>query len=144
MSNQWIQYTHLTFVGISLLLVFLSLLFSAFYLIQQWQLKHKKIMPVFSKLPSLELLDWYVIRCLVFGAFAVSVLLINGIYLAHLEWRNDWIRDQKFIVAIATWVWFIFTVLLRFRFGIRGERFFYFILIGMGFLIASCLVAWMV
>lgn len=139
-----IQYSHLTFVGISLVLVLVSLLFSLFYLIQQWQLKHKKILPIFSKLPSLELLDRYVIQCLLLGSLSVAILLVTGIYLAHVEWKNDWTKDQKFIVAIATWVWFIFTIFLRFKLGIRGERFFYSILVGMGFLLASCLVAWMV
>lgn len=139
-----IQNTHLVFVGISLLTVFLSLLFSSFYLIQQSQLKHKKIVLLFSKLPSLEALDRYVIRCLIFGAIAVSILLITGIYLAHVEWKNDWIQDRKFIVAIATWVWFIVTILLRFKLGFRGEKFFYSILVGMIFLVICCLLAWMV
>jgi hypothetical protein len=90
------------------------------------------------------LLDRYVIKCLLFGSTSVAILLVTGVYLAHMEWKNDWIRDQKFMIAIATWFWFVFTIFLRFRLGIRGEKFFYSILIGMGFLIASCLVAWMV
>ena len=144
MSNHWIQYCHLTFVGISFVLVFVCLLFSLFYLIQQWQLKHKKILPIFSELPSLELLDRYVIRCLLLGSLSIAILLFTGIYLAHVEWKNDWTKDNKFIFAIATWVWFVITIFLRFKLGIRGERFFYSILIGMGFLLASSLVAWLV
>jgi ABC-type uncharacterized transport system permease subunit len=144
MDNRWIQYTHLFFVAISFLVVLLSLVFSISYLAQQWQLKHKRMLPILAHLPSLERLDRYVVRSLILGSVALSILLITGIYLAHSEWKRDWIHDQKFIVAIATWVWFQFTLLLRFRLGSRGESFFYSILVGMGFLIASSLIAWMV
>ncbi|MCC7460576.1 MAG: cytochrome c biogenesis protein CcsA [Proteobacteria bacterium] len=139
-----IQKTHLIFVAISLLLVSLSLMFSVFYLTQQWQLKHKRMLPLFSHLPSLERIDKYVVRFLILGAVSLSVLLVTGIYLAHLEWQSDWIQNEKFIAAIATWVWVLFTLFLRFRLGFRGEKFFYSILIGMFFLIASCTIAWMV
>lgn len=139
-----IQQIHLFFVAVSLITVFFSLLFSFFYLIQQSQLKHRKSISMLSRLPSLERLDHYVIRCLVVGAVSLSVLLITGIYLAHSVWKNDWIHDQKFIVAIATWIWIAITLFLRFRLGVRGEKFFYSILIGMLFLLASCLIAWMV
>ncbi|MEZ4846460.1 MAG: cytochrome c biogenesis protein CcsA [Bdellovibrionota bacterium] len=139
-----IQHIHLAFVAISLLLVFISLSFSLFYLVQQWQLKHKRMLPLFSHLPSLERLDKYVVRCLILGAASLSILLVTGIYLAHIEWKSDWTQNKKFIVALATWIWFLFTLLLRFRLGYRGEKFFYSILVGLGFLIASCLMAWMV
>lgn len=139
-----LQQIHLVFVGISLFTVAGSLLFSFFYLIQQSQLKHKRMMLMFSRLPSLERLDKYVIRGLIVGSVSLLVLLITGVYLAHLEWRNDWIKDQKFIVAIATWIWVLFTLFLRFTLGVRGEKFFYSIFVGMLFLIASCLIAWMV
>ena len=139
-----IQNIHLAFVALSLVFVFMSLLFSLFYLVQQWQLKNKRILPIFARLSSLERLDKYVVRCLVLGSISLSILLVTGIYLAHTEWQKDWIHDGKFIVAIATWIWFLFTLFLRFRMGLRGEKFFYSILVGMGFLIASCLIAWMV
>jgi ABC-type uncharacterized transport system permease subunit len=144
MNVHTIQHVHLFFVGVSLLAVVLSLLFSFFYLIQQSQLKHKKNFTLLSRLPSLETLDHYVIRCLMVGAVSLSVLLVTGIYLAHMEWHNDWIHDQKFIVAICTWVWVLFTLFLRFKMGIRGGKFFYSILVGLVFLVVSCLVAWMV
>lgn len=144
MSVYSIQHLHLFFVGLSLVTVFLSLMFSSFYLTQQWQLKHKKNFLIFSKLPSLEALDRYVVRCLILGAISMFVLVVTGIYLAHIEWNRDWLQDEKFIVAILTWVWSIFILMLRYKWGMRGEKFFYSILMGMLFLIASCLVAWVV
>lgn len=144
MDMNIIQQTHLVFVAISLLTVFLALLFSIFYLLQQWQLKHKRMLPLFSSLPSLERIDKYVVRCLILGFASLSVLLVTGIYLAHKEWNSDWMQNDKFIAAIATWVWVLFTLFLRFRLGSRGEKFFYSILIGMLFLVASCTIAWMV
>lgn len=141
MSIYTIQHLHLFFVALSLVSVFFSLLFSAFYLTQQWQLKNKKNIALFSKLPSLESLDRYVVRCLIVGSISMCVLVITGIYLAHIEWNRDWLQDEKFIVAILTWIWSIFTLVLRYKFGLRGEKFFYSILMSMLFLVASCLVA---
>lgn len=144
MNLGWIEKLHLVFVFIALITVVLSLVFSFLYLIQQWQLKHKKNVSLGFRLPSLESLDRYVIRCLVLGSISLSVLLVSGILLAHLVWKNDWIRDQKFIVAMVTWVWFVFTLFLRFKLGMRGEKFFYSILIGLVFLVISCFLARMV
>ncbi len=144
MNSTLLQTIHFSFVVISLVSVLFSLLFSFFYLIQQSQLKHKQIIALFSKLPSLEKLDRYVIRGLIVGAISLFVLLVTGITLAHLEWKYQWYKEQKFIVAIFTWVWVLLTLFLRFQLGLRGKKFFYTILIGVLFLIASCLLAWMV
>lgn len=144
MNSTLLQTIHFSFVVISLVSVLFSLLFSFFYLIQQSQLKHKQIIALFSKLPSLEKLDRYVIRGLIVGAISLFVLLVTGITLAHLEWKYQWYKEQKFIVAIFTWVWVLLTLFLRFQLGLRCKKFFYTILIGVLFLIASCLLAWMV
>lgn len=144
MNTISIQHVHLFFVGISLVSIFASLTFASFYLIQQGQIKNKKNTLLFSRLPSLEALDRYVMRSLIIGSISMSVLVVTGIFLAHVEWHRDWMHDEKFILAVLTWAWSIFTLLLRFKLGLRGERFFYSILIGMLFLVASCLIAWVV
>lgn len=144
MKLGWIQNLHLMFVGIALVTIISSLIFSAGYLLQQWQIKHKKNLPIVGRLPSLEALDHYVIRSLISGFFSVSILLISGILLAHLVWKKDWTQDEKFIVALSTWFWFLLTLTIRFKFGIRGEKFFYSILFGFFLLVASCTLAWMV
>jgi len=138
-----VEHFHLLFVLISLLTVVFSLVFSSLYLIQQWRLKAKKNLTIADHLPSLEALDQYVIRSLILGFVSLSILLFSGILLAHLVWKNDWIHDEKFIVAICTWLWFAITLVLRFRMGIRGDKFFYTIFVGFILLVASCMMAWM-
>lgn len=143
MELNWIQTLHLTFVAISCLAILLSLIFSSMYLIQQWQLKHKKNLVGFP-IPSLERLDHYAIRSLIACFVCLSILLVTGIFLAHLVWNNDWMRDEKFIIAICTWVWVLLTLAFRFKLGFRGEKFFYSVFFSFVLLIASCVVAWMV
>lgn len=143
MQLEWIQKLHLAFVGLSCFTIILSLIFSSLYLIQQRQLKHKKTIAILH-MPSLEKSDHYAIGSLIACFACLSTLLVTGILLAHLVWHNDWIRDEKFIIAICTWIWVLLTLVFRFRFGFRGEKFFYSLFFGFILLVASCVVAWMV
>jgi ABC-type uncharacterized transport system permease subunit len=140
-----IKNIHLVFVAISILAAVLSMLFSALYLVQQWRLKKQKDQTGI-RLPSLERLDRLVVYSMITGAVSLSVLLVTGVFLAHVVWKdmeilNNWTKESKFIIPTITWFWLVLILFMRFRLGMRGEKFFYSSLVGLLLLTITCLIS---
>ena len=98
-------------VGIHVGLIFLanvgflvSAASSAFYLIQDTQLKRRKTTPIFRKLPSLAQTQKIARRAVVLAFPAYSVGLILGIIRAIETDVNGWWADPRIMLAGVVWV----------------------------------------
>ena len=75
------------------------------YLMQDFNLKHKRLGHVFDRLPSLETADRAMRRQIkvAFTLFTVSVLM--GVRLTHIaEWQTKLLTDPKIVTVLLTWV----------------------------------------
>ncbi|MGQ9509299.1 MAG: c-type cytochrome biogenesis protein CcsB [Thermodesulfobacteriota bacterium] len=92
------------------------------YLIQEHQLKSKKIGAIGKRLPSLKLLDDLNYQSLKFGFPLLTLGIITGAVWAEYAWGRYWGWDPKETWSLITW--FLYAALLhqRLTVGWRGRR----------------------
>jgi len=107
------------------------------YLIQERQIKSKKIGPFYHRLPDLKVLDDLNYRCLTFGFPLLSLGIISGSVWAETAWGSYWSWDPKETWSLITW--FLYAALLhgRLTVGWRGRRAAIFAIAGFAALVFS-------
>jgi cytochrome c-type biogenesis protein CcsB len=92
------------------------------YLIQERQIKSKRIGVFFRRLPALKVLDDLNYRCLKIGFPFLTLGIITGAIWAESAWGTYWSWDPKQTWSLVTW--FIYAALLHGRLtaGWRGRR----------------------
>jgi cytochrome c-type biogenesis protein CcsB len=102
------------------------------YLIQERQLKKKKLGALFNRLPNIEVLDEINYRCLTIGFPLLTLGIISGAAWAQTAWGTYWSWDPKETWSLITW--FLYAGLLhgRLTVGWRGRRAAIWSIIGFG------------
>ncbi len=99
----------------------LSFCLSLAYLVQERQLKGKARSGIFRRLPSLQTLDEWNHRFVVWGFVFFTVGIVSGSWLAKQRWGELWSWDP-----VQTWsggAWVLYASLLHLRsVGWRGKR----------------------
>ncbi|MCX5909634.1 MAG: c-type cytochrome biogenesis protein CcsB [Deltaproteobacteria bacterium] len=92
------------------------------YLIQEWQIKSKKIGAFYRRLPTLKVLDDLNYRCLTVGFPLLTLGIISGSVWAESAWGSYWSWDPKETWSLITW--FLYAALLHARLsaGWRGRK----------------------
>jgi cytochrome c-type biogenesis protein CcsB len=113
-----------------------SFIVSIMYLLQERQLKHKRLGTIFHRLPPLDVMDTIGYRALSIGWPLFTLGMITGSIWAESAWGSYWSWDPK-----ETWsliVWLVYLVLLHLRtIGWRGRKMAYFSIAGFLFVLAS-------
>ena len=115
------------FLHIALLLaayaaLFVSLIASLLYLIQERRLKSKALTTARIKLPPLETLDAIALKALLFGLPCMTAGLLIGSFLAELTVGAIYFRDPKILLAFAMWLAYTCMIFIRRHSGLRGRR----------------------
>ncbi len=122
LDSPWFPF-HVGFAYIGDVLLGISACFAVMYLIQEKQLKRKKIGTLFYRLPSLEILDRLSYRCISIGfPFLTLGILTGSIWLNTVQGGYiDW-KDGRQTATLLTW--FLYAALLHGRLtaGWRGRR----------------------
>jgi cytochrome c-type biogenesis protein CcsB len=121
LESNWLPvHTILAFSGNGLF----TLAFAAgvMYLIQERQIKSKKIGSLYHRLPALKILDDLNMRCLTLGFPLLTLGIISGSIWAEKAWGSYWSWDAKETWSLITW--FLYAALLhgRFTVGWRGRK----------------------
>ncbi len=109
------------------------------YLIQERQIKSKKIGAFYRRLPALKILDDLNYRCLSWGFPLLTLGIITGSIWAESAWGSYWTWDPKETWSLITW--FLYAALLhgRLTVGWRGRKAAIFAVVGFGLLIFTFL-----
>lgn len=115
------------FLHIALLLaayaaLFVSLVASVLYLLQEQGLKSKSFAPGRIRLPPLETLDRIALRALLFGLPCMTAGLLIGSLLAQVAYGASYFRDPKILLAFAMWLAYVAMIYIRQHSGLRGRR----------------------
>lgn len=115
------------FLHIALLLaayaaLFVSLVASLLYLVQERRLKAKTIAPSRIKLPPLDTIDLIALKALLFGLPCMTAGLLVGSFLADLTYGPRYFGDPKILLAFAMWLAYIGMIYIRRHSGLRGRR----------------------
>lgn len=103
---------------------------AAIYLVEERELKHRKIGPVLGRLPSLQTLDRLTGHAIMFGLPFLSMGIVAGIIRAESFGVRRWYADPLVLLAIGAWVVYAVFVWGRAAAGWRGRRPAYLALLG--------------
>ena len=115
----WI-FLHIALVLAAYAALFLSLLASVLYLVQERRLKQKK--PGVQWLPPLETIDQIAHKTLLFGFPCMTAGLLIGSLVAQLTIGVSYFRDPKILLAFAMWLAYVVMIFIRRQSGLRGRR----------------------
>ncbi|MGI9536632.1 MAG: cytochrome C assembly family protein [Desulfocapsaceae bacterium] len=111
--------------GISLVAYgFLGLAFCGgiMYLLQERELKSRKLGYFFSRLPSLEALDQLNSHCLAVGFAFLTLGMVTGIFWSKQVWGTYWRWNPKEVCSLIIWLIYLVQIHQRFTVGWRGRR----------------------
>lgn len=91
------------------------------FLIQERQLKARRLGGLFHRLPPLDLLDSYAHRCIAVGLPALTLGVITGHVVAARGSHVGGLPWQQYF-AMVSWALFVAVLLLRMLLGWRGRR----------------------
>ncbi len=101
---------------------FLTFIAAIMYLIQERELKSKKPRAFYYRLPSLEVLDEFYYRSLVFGFPFLSLGILTGFVWASRAWRGPWELDPKILASLLTWLIYLILFSTRLSGNWHGRR----------------------
>ena len=138
LKSNWLP-IHVIFAFLGNALLTLAFAAGVMYLIQERQIKSKKIGLFYYRLPALKLLDDLNYRCLTIGFPLLTLGIISGSVWAESAWGSYWSWDPKETWSLITW--FLYAALLhgRLAIGWRGRKAALLSIVGFGVLIFSFL-----
>jgi cytochrome c-type biogenesis protein CcsB len=92
------------------------------YLIQEHQLKSKKMGAITKRLPSLKILDDLNYQSLTFGFPMLTIGIITGAIWAEYAWGRYWNWDPKETWSLITWLFYAALLHQRLTVGWRGRK----------------------
>ena len=115
------------FLHIALLLaayaaLFVSLVASVLYLVQERRLKAKAMAGRRVRLPPLDTIDRIALRALLLGLPCMTAGLLIGSFLAEVSYGASYFRDPKILLAFAMWLAYVAMIQIRRSSGLRGRR----------------------
>ena len=113
---------HVTFAFLGNAIFTLAFCCGVVYLIQEHQLKSKKMGAIAKRLPSLKVLDDLNYQALKFGFPLLTLGIITGAVWAEYAWGRYWGWDPKETWSLITW--FLYAAMLhqRLTVGWRGRK----------------------
>jgi ABC-type transport system involved in cytochrome c biogenesis permease subunit len=119
--NAWLV-VHITSVLIGYAALILSAVASIYYLLQERQLKSKRVSPSANRLPPLGTLDRVITQSMNVGFACITVGTVTGVVWAFIESGTRWIADPKIAFFLFTWAFYLAMIFLRTAAGWRGRR----------------------
>ncbi len=92
------------------------------YLVQEWELKSKRLGYFFARLPSLDALDQLNSHCVTTGFIFLTLGIVSGTLWARQAWGTYWRWDPKEVWAVITWFIYLIQFHQRLTVGWRGRK----------------------
>ena len=113
---------HVTLVIFSYAAFIVTFICGVMYLIQERELKAKHFGAAFQRLPALNTCDEIGYRSLSFGFVLLTLGVVTGIIWNNQRDGRYWHNDPKEVMALATWLIYLFIMHYRLTAGWRGRR----------------------
>ncbi len=113
---------HVTLVIFSYAAFVLTTVCGVMYLIQEHELKAKHFGPAFDRLPALNTCDEIGHRSVSLGFVLLTLGLVTGIFWNNQRDGRYWHNDPKEVMALVTWIVYLFLLHYRLTAGWRGRR----------------------
>jgi cytochrome c-type biogenesis protein CcsB len=113
---------HVTLVIFSYAAFIVTFVSGLMYLIQEHELKAKHFGAAFQRLPALNTCDDIGYRSLSIGFVTLTLGVVTGIIWNNQRDGRYWHNDPKEVMALVTWVIYLFIMHYRLTAGWRGRR----------------------
>lgn len=113
---------HVTLVIFSYAAFVVTFVCGVMYLIQEHELKAKHFGAAFRRLPALTTCDEIGYRSLSVGFVLLTLGVVTGIVWNNQRDGRYWHNDPKEVMALATWLIYLFIMHYRLTAGWRGRR----------------------
>ncbi len=121
LQSGWL-FLHIGLLLMAYAALFVSLVASLLYLVQERRLKSKTMASARIKLPPLETIDAIALKSLLFGLPCMTAGLLIGSFLADITYGPSYFGDPKILLAFAMWLAYIGMIYIRRHSGLRGRR----------------------
>jgi len=121
LHSGWL-FLHIALILAAYAALFVSLVASLLYLVQERRLKSKSLSTAKIKLPPLDTIDRIALRALLFGLPCMTAGLLIGSLLAQITYGATYFRDPKILLAFAMWLAYVGMIYIRRHSGLRGRR----------------------
>jgi len=95
---------------------------SVIYLLQERHLKHKKMIALMKRFPSLESLDRINYLLLVWGFPLMTLGILTGSMWAGIHWGDYWSWEPRQISSVIAWLFYGAILHGRITAGLRGKK----------------------
>ena len=113
---------HVTLVIFSYAAFVVTFVCGVMYLIQEHELKAKHFGAAFDRLPALNTCDEIGHRSVSLGFVLLTLGVVTGIFWNNQRDGRYWHNDPKEVMALVTWVVYLFLMHYRLTAGWRGRR----------------------
>ncbi|HWO41529.1 MAG TPA: cytochrome c biogenesis protein CcsA, partial [Candidatus Eisenbacteria bacterium] len=113
---------HVTLAFLGNALFALAFAVSIIYLLQEYYLKHKKIVALMKRFPPLEALDRLNYVLLVWGFPFMTLGILTGSIWAGSRWGDYWSWDPRQISSALVWLFYGAILHGRVTAGLRGRK----------------------
>jgi cytochrome c-type biogenesis protein CcsB len=113
---------HVTLVIFSYAAFIVTFVCGLMYLIQEHELKAKHFGAAFQRLPALNTCDEIGYRSLSIGFVLLTLGVVTGIIWNNQRDGRPWHNDPKEVMALVTWLVYLFIMHYRLTAGWRGRR----------------------
>jgi cytochrome c-type biogenesis protein CcsB len=137
LKTTWL-YLHVSMIVLGHTAFFLTFAAGLMYLIQERELKSKRLRAFYYRLPPLETIDDLAYKTLTIGFPFITLGIITGAIWANSVWGPAWPRDPKIAWSFATWLIYVGLLFARIMVGWRGRKAAYFAIAGF----VAILVTW--
>ncbi len=113
---------HVTLVIFSYAAFVVTTVCGVMYLIQERELKTKHFGAAFQRLPALNTCDEIGYRSMTIGFVLLTLGVVTGIFWNNQRDGRYWHNDPKEVLALVTWIVYLFMMHYRLTAGWRGRR----------------------
>lgn len=129
LDSYWLGF-HTTFSFLAYAAFAIAFVSGLMYLIQERQLKSKRLGGFYSRLPSLETIDSLGYKSIALGFPLLTLGILTGAIWAQSAWGRYWGWDPKETWALITWLVYAAYLLIRRTAGWQGKKAAYLSIIG--------------
>lgn len=121
LRSGWIA-LHIALILAGYAALFLSLVASVLYLVQERGLKLKRESGIAARLPALEVIDDIGYKSLLFGFPFMTFGLLAGAAIAQAQFGPTFFLDPKVLLSLLMWAVYLVLLYTRWSVGWRGRR----------------------
>jgi len=134
--SKWL-YLHIPMLCLSYLMLLAAAAVGLLFIIQERRIKHHQSVAVTSRMPSLDMMEFFIYRMILWSFPLLTLGILLGTHWAYVTRGRFWEWDSTETFSLVTWAIYAIYLALRWGIGWRGRRSTYLALAGFGIILIT-------